>query len=350
MPARRIRSSRPDLDLPPASSPDPLSDVDPRCDRRRFIRSSAIAVAGLIAASALPMDPVLAALRDHHIHFGAGCEPQGSQDQRAAVLELERKIDRKLGIMRRYTFWECDIPDGTHQWAAANGRTPYISWHAYTRGRQTIPWRSIAQGDHDAYIRNKAHTIKAWGKHVYLSFHHEPENDPANGGPAEFRAASDRVHTLFQDVGADNVTWVVALMASTYGGGHGGANVWLPRQFHLVGVDGYNRYPCDHSYPWRSFREIFNPARQWARRVNKGLFIGEYGCVEKDACGGGGAGGAKAVWFQEAADTMASWPEVQGAVYSHTNGGSAHIPYWADTSASALQAFREMAHRPRFHG
>jgi len=84
--------------------------------------------------------------------------------------------------------------------------------------------------------------------------------------------------------------------------------------------------------------------------MNRGLFIGEYGCVEKDACGGGGAGGAKAVWFQEAADTMASWPEVQGAVYSHTNGGSAHIPYWADTSASALQAFREMAHRPRFHG
>ena len=219
MPARRVRSSLPDLDLPPASSPDPLSDIDPRWDRRRFIRSSAIAVAGLLAASALPMDPVLAAHRHHHIHFGAGCEPQGTQDQRAAVLELERKIDRKLGIVRRYTFWECDIPDGTHRWAAAHGRTPYISWHAYTQGGQTIPWRSIAQGDHDAHIRNRAHTIKAWGKHVYLSFHHEPENDPANGGPAEFRAASNRVHTLFKDVGADNVTWVVALMASTYGGG-----------------------------------------------------------------------------------------------------------------------------------
>ncbi len=350
MPARRVRSSLPHLDLPPASSPDPLSDIDPRWDRRRFIRSSAIAVAGLLAASALPMDPVLAAYR-HRIHFGAGCEPQGSQDQRAAVLELERKIDRKLGIMRRYTFWECDIPDGTHRWAAADGRTPYISWHAYTRGGQTIPWRSIAQGDHDAYIRNKAHTIKAWGKHVYLSFHHEPENDPANGGPAEFRAASDRVHTLFRNVGADNVTWVVALMASTYGGGHGGAEVWLPRDFHLVGVDGYNRYPCgDYGYPWRSFREIFDPARQWARRVNRGLFIGEYGCVEKDACGGSGAGGAKAAWFQAAADTMASWGGVRGAVYSHTNGGSAHIPYWADTSASSLRAFRTMAHLPRFDG
>ena len=80
----------------------------------------------------------------------------------------------------------------------------------------------------------------------------------------------------------------VTLMASTYAGGHGGPEPWLPKEYRMLGVDGYNRYPCitrPSKHPWKPFWEIFAPARHVAMARGKGLFIGEVGCVEQDDCG-----------------------------------------------------------------
>jgi hypothetical protein len=315
--------------------------------RRRFLQASLVAGAGLAAATALPPFPAGAAgLCD----FGAGCEPRaGEENQREAVRHLERKIGRKLGIMRRYTFWDADVPDGTHIWAAERGSTPYIAWHAYTRSRRAIPWRSIAQGDHDDHLSKTATALRNMDRTVYFNFHHEPENDPRNGDAPQFVAAWNRVRQVFDDAGADNLVWICTLMASTYNGGHGGAGRWLPERFDMFGVDGYNRWPCDRGFPWRGFREIFAPSRKLARRWNKPLFIGEYGCTERTDCGGSGSNTAKADWLRKAHDTVRGWPEVSGLVYSHGKSDSG-IPYWADSSRASMRAFRSMANSSRYRG
>ena len=315
-------------------------------DRRAFLKAGAVVGAGLVVATALPGDPAWA--RQSKAYFGAGCEVRGHQaDQREGVRDLERKIDRKLGIMRRYAYWDSDLPDDTHRWAAERGTTPYISWHAYTRARREIPWAEIARGDHDRFLHHKGRALRAFGHKVFFCFHHEPENDPKNGSAAQFVAAWNRVHRIFEDEGADNLRWIVTLMASTYNGGHGGAERWLPAHYDMIGVDGYNRYPCEDMYPWRSFRQIFSPARDWARRKDRPLFIGEYGCVERDACGQNGRKGAKADWFRAADETVRRWPQVRAAVYSHGQSDSG-IPYWADSSRSSIRAFSRMGNRTHF--
>ena len=339
MPARRIRTS-----LASATTPPDLHDDQDQLDRRRFLERSAVVGAGLLAATTIGVEPAFAGTP---AHFGAGCEPRGRQrDQRQAVLALEHQLGRRLGIMRRYAFWDSKVPDSTHAWAAHHGRIPYIAWHAYARGGATVPWGEIARGDHDGHLRATARNLRNLGDKVYFCFHHEPENDPWNGGPAEFRAAWNHVRKVFDDVGTNNLTWVVSLMASTYNGGHGGAAIWLPKRFDLIGADGYNRFACSAD-PWKSFAEIFKGARSWAQRQGTGLFVGEYGCVEKSACGGGGATAAKADWFRHAARVGGSWRELRAVVYSHGKSGQG-IPYWADSSGSSIRAFRSMAHRPRF--
>jgi hypothetical protein len=314
----------------------------PLMERRAFIKTSAILGVGAVAASALPATPASAWTS---IHVGAGCEVRRKQKhQRDAVMVLERKIGRRLGIMRRYSFWDSPLPDDTHLWAARRGTVPYISLHAYTRARREIRWSSIANGDHDIALRSKARALRDCGHKIFFSFHHEPENDRANGTAREFIAAHDRVRNIFRDEGATNLVWVATLMASTYRGGHGGADIWLPADYDLVGVDGYNRFPCDDNR-WRSFREIFAASRDCARREAKPLFVGEFGCVERWQCGGPDAARAKADWLRAADDAVRAWPQVSALVYSHGKSSSG-IPYWIDSSRPSLRAFRTIVGRP----
>jgi hypothetical protein len=246
-------------------------------------------------------------------------------------------IDRRLSIHRRYVHWDGQLPDRTHRWASDGGRIPYISWNAYTRSGRTIPWREIANGRHDAFLRSSAKSLRQFRDPIYFSFHHEPENDPRNGSADDFRAAFDKVRRVFDSEGATNLRWMVALMASTYGGGNGGVNKWLPprRSYDLLGADGYNRFPVQKVWPWRSFAEIFRPARMLARQTGKGLFVAEYGCVEHQP-------GDKARWIKHAAAKAADWPELEAMVYSHRQDP---VPYWIDSSRSSLAAFRAMGQR-----
>jgi hypothetical protein len=322
-----------------ASSMDPTGRV---MERRAFIRTSTILGAGMVAASALPATPASAW---PSIYVGAGCEVRGKQkDQRDALMMLEHRIGRRLGIMRRYSYWDSPLPDPTHLWAAQRGTIPYISLHAYTRTRREIRWSSIAAGDHDAALRTKARSLRDSGHTMFFSFHHEPENDRGNGTARDFIAAHDRVRNLFDYEGVTNLVWVTTLMASTYRGGHGGADLWLPANYDMLGVDGYNRFPCD-DYRWRSFREIFGASRERARREAKPLFVGEFGCVERWQCGGPKVAMGKADWFKAADETVRSWPQVSALVYSHGKSGNG-IPYWVDSSRPSLRAFSRMVGRP----
>jgi hypothetical protein len=199
-----------------------------------------------------------------------------------------------------------------------------------------------------------ANDLQSWGVEGYLNFHHEPENDLRCGTSAEFKDAFVHVRDLFDAVGVTNFTWGVSLMASTLKGGHGGARAWLPdpRHYQVVIVDGYNRFPVDHhAKRWRSFAEIFTPAHREALARGKQLMIGEYGSVEQFAGGNlAGSPTAKAKWLADAVATMKTWPELVGAIYSHTEAtfNGKIMDYWADSSADSLAAFTESGHDTYF--
>ncbi len=329
-------------------------------ERRDFLRTSAAAAAGLAVrgvmqppelASASTLLPVVRAA----CRWGAFAEPDAGHTKTQSYVSLENKIGRKLAVTRQYLSWDSPLPGGVASWSAKGGRVPYISFKALHSNGDAVRWGSIASGSKDDFIRAQAERMRAWGHEAYMSFHHEPEDDPICGSPAEFRAAYAHVHRIFE-AHRVNVRWVVALMASTYDGGHGGYKPWLPPVFDLIGIDGYNRFPCvapPEKHPWKSFKEIFSPGYKAALATNKRMLVGELGCVEQDDCGNlNGDRLAKARWISNMGDTLGSWPRVHAVLYSHTTLMHRGYPmdYRVDSSAAALDAYRTVGSKSHFRG
>ena len=109
-----------------------------------------------------------------------------------------------------------------------------------------------------------------------------------------------------------------------------GAGAWLPPNYDVLGVDGYNRYNCRHT-AWRPFSLIFQSSRDFAVTKAKPLYVIESGCVE-------GEPGRKAQWMNDARATMKTWPEVMGLSYNHED---TDCSYYVDSTASSLSALTE---------
>jgi hypothetical protein len=327
-------------------------------DRRDFLRSSAAAAAGF-ALRGVMQAPELASASTRLPVVGAACrwgafaDPVAGQTKTQAYVSLEKKIGRKLAVTRQYLPWDSPLTGGLASWSAKGGRVPYISFKALRSNGDAVRWASIASGSKDDFIRAQADRMRAWGHEAYVSFHHEPEDDPVCGSPAEFRAAYARIRRIFRAHGVD-VRWVVALMASTYAGGHGGYEPWLPPGFDVIGIDGYNRFPCvdpPEKHPWKSFKEIFSPGYEAALATDKHMLAGEVGSVEQDDCGNlNGDPLAKARWITNMGDTLKNWPLVHAVLYSHTTLMHRGYPmdYRVDSSAAALDAYRTVGFKPYF--
>ncbi|MFL5737017.1 MAG: twin-arginine translocation signal domain-containing protein [Actinomycetota bacterium] len=323
-------------------------------DRRDFLKTAVAAGAGLAVPTLIDVTES-AATPGAPCRWGAYAATRPGESGQHAIMSLEQKIGRKLGVTRHYMNWDRAIPSDLIRWSAAGGRKPYIAWEGVRHNGTAVSWRSIANGNWDRQIRAQASRIRNWGKPAFFTFHHEPENDTRNGTPADFRAAYQRVRNIFDSMNVHNLTWVVVLMAPTYSGGNHGSGAWLPSRFDLVGVDGYNRWPClpDRSkHHWTPFREIFEPAHRCAQNRHKGLFIGEFASVERNACGNRhGDRHAKASWIHWAGETLKLWPECKGAVYSHTLGRyqGYNEAFWINTSLASLSAYRHVGMMDHFH-
>jgi hypothetical protein len=322
-------------------------------DRRDFLRTSALTGAAVASPGWVVGRGAWAETRSKGCLWGAFVRPRGEETPQSAIATLEARIGRRLGVTRHYLNWQDDLPGTYAEWSTSQGYRQYLSWHALGREGGGIPWKSIADGRYDGYIREQARRMKEWGRRTYFAFHHEPENDPS-GTAAEFRAAWNRVRHIFANVGTRNLKWVVTLTASTFDGGHGGPKAWLPKHFDMIGVDGYNRYPCLDNrpvHPWRSFWGIFKSAHAFSLKIGKPMVVGEYGSVEQNACGNtDGDPNAKARWIVGAGETLRRWTNVKLAMYSHTLANFEGWPeaFWVDTSASSLAAFTTVGKHSHF--
>jgi hypothetical protein len=298
-------------------------------ERRDFLRGAAVLGAGVVLGEAA-IEP---AWGNRHIRWGALCLPRnGEHDQIEAVRHLQAKVGRRFATTHYRLTWERPLVNDFTKWSVHNGHTPIISWFTRHASGGMVSWRSIANGDHDAWITTQARSLRKAGWSGYFCFHKEPENE---GNARDWKDAHDRVYRIFHNVGV-RFRFVPTLTAATFGGLNGGAHAWLPRHYDLMGVDGYNR--IDRPNGWRSFERIFSPAHNVAKRHGKGLYIIEYGCTE-------GAPGKKATWLHNARTTMKRWNNVVGCSYNHEH---TDYVYWVDTSVSSMRAFRRMGHDPAF--
>jgi hypothetical protein len=253
-------------------------------------------------------------------------------DQMTAIKQLEKRMGRRLATTHHRLPWKTDLNNSFTRWSVQTGHKPIISWFARENKSAPASWGPIASGDEDGWITAQARSLKRLGGRGYLCFHKEPEDE---GTPEDWKAAYQRVHQIFNNVGVKGYKYLVVLTAATYNAND--AAVWLPNHYDGLGVDGYNRHHC-RGVDWRSFRTIFEPSRSFAKARGKKLYVIEAGCVERNP-------GEKAKWLRGARHTIKAWPEIRAFSYNSEN---TDCNYLLTTSESSFRAFKAMGKDPYF--
>ena len=279
-------------------------------------------------------------------YLGSWVQPRGDEGERAALQRVESQIGRKFDIYHTYSKWNMAIPSAMSKWAAQNGTIPMINWSAQRTNGGFVPWSSIANGEQDAWIGERADAFQTFAYPVYLVFHHEPEDDQgAFGSPADYAAAFRRVVDIFNAHGVTNVAFVFNLVAYTFAPSAGlEADAFYPGDSYvdIVGADGYNWAPGRPGSSWTPFSQVFQNAYNFALAHGKPLMAVEYG-VQEDPIDPS----RKAQWFADALATIKSWPQFKGLIYFDANKDYSWI---TDSSAISMAGYAAMAADPYLNG
>lgn len=276
------------------------------------------------------------------VYLGSWVQPREGQSRREALVAREQDIGRIYAIDHQYYRWDSAIPTAHEVWTADAGRIPFVSWNARRNNGTITTWSRIASGAEDAWIAARADAFRAFARPVYLSFHHEPEDDvPAFGQPSDFVAAFRHIVDIFRARGAGNVTFVWTMMAWWFEDGAAVASRFYPGDSYVdvVAADGYNWYPGKPGSRWRSFESVMQSAYAFAEAHGKPFMAAEYGVQEDPA-----VPGRKGDWYREILSVIDAWPHLIAVVYFDSDK---IYPWMPDTSASALAGYRELASSAR---
>lgn len=133
----------------------------------------------------------------------------------------------------------------------------------------------IADGAYDGYLKLYADSVRDFGHAVVIGFGHEMNAWWYSWGygnvlPSTFVAAWRHIVTLFNQQGADNVTWLWTIQADEHGTGP--ISAWWPGAKYVkwVGIDGYYSKPSD------TFATVFAPTIKQVRALtNKPILLSE---------------------------------------------------------------------------
>lgn len=236
---------------------------------------------------------------------------------------------------------------------ASRGAMPMLTWvpkdPTLGTNQPKYALKTIARGDHDAYIRQWARDAKAWGKPFYLRPMHEMNGDwspwcvGVNGNTsADYRAAWRHMHDIFRQEGTTNVRWVWFPNVA-YSGSTPFAEVY-PGDAYVdwMALDGYNFGTAKPNQRWRSAAEIFGPSYDaLVKMTSKPMMIAETASAE--------AGGDKAAWIEQSLlkDIPSRLPRVRAVVWFHKYKG---IDYRANSSQAALDAYKKVAASNLYQG
>ena len=165
------------------------------------------------------------------VYFGSWVAPRDDESSAQAIERVEAQIGRRFAIDHQYYRWDSVFPSSHEAWTVSKGRIPFLNWKAMRSNGEPMPWAQIASGAQDATIIARAQAVKAFGSPMYLTFHHEPEDDLAAWGTAaDYVAAFRHVVNVFRAQGVENVAWVWTMMSWTFDPRSGRRRVLLPRE------------------------------------------------------------------------------------------------------------------------
>jgi hypothetical protein len=139
-------------------------------------------------------------------------------------------------------------------------------------------WQDVARGGYDGWLNRLLDRVGAVPGPVFLTLHHEPENDVARVGmrPRHWVAMQQRAIAKAARR-APNVTITPVLMGYTFdprSGRH--PEQWMVPSAKVFGFDTYNSWSPRNGKKWSTFASKVERVRPWAK--GRPLVVGEYGC------------------------------------------------------------------------
>jgi hypothetical protein len=243
----------------------------------------------------------------------------------------------------------------------------YCNW-----GGLPVQWADLAAGAKDADIIAAAHAIMAdsrWSNSVpyTFTFHHEMSTGITGnnadgytyGTAADYIAAFRRVRSLFESVGAivhqgGPVRFCYTPVLSHVPGSPGCARHNMagetdpgPQYYELVGYDYYNHQTVSGTLQETADQapQCVSAMRAFAGARGKRWLLNEFGVSE-------GQTDEKATFLRafygaiKDQDTGPGPGRCIAVYYSHVGDSVGRQPYYIDTSASSLQAFKDIMADP----
>jgi TAT (twin-arginine translocation) pathway signal sequence len=152
------------------------------------------------------------------------------------------------------------------------GRMPHTSIKSPGR------WQDVARGGYDGWLNRLLDRVGALPGPVFLTLHHEPENDISRFGmqPRHWVAMQERAIAKAARR-APNVTIVPVLMGYTFDPrSRRHPEHWMVPSAKVFGFDTYNSWSPTNGKKWSSFASKVERIRPWAK--GRPLVVGEYGC------------------------------------------------------------------------
>ncbi|MXV19518.1 glycoside hydrolase family 26 protein [Deinococcus xianganensis] len=262
-------------------------------------------------------------------------------DSPAVLDALERKVGCRFGAVRWFQDWNTPFNQAYARTLSAQGRELELSWQPRVRaasGVRGVPYRDIAAGRHDAYLRQFARDMRRGGVTVRVTFAPEMNGNwgayqlTRSNTPADFVRAWRRIVNVFRAEKAP-VRWVWTPnilypdMPSSYRALYPGGE-WV----HEVGLDGYNWGTTNPWNRWLSFRDTFAASYRQLKLVagDKPVQLGELASVEQ--------GGSKAAWIRDMCAALPGFGQIRRAFWFHLKDG--RVDWRITTSEASLDAFR----------
>lgn len=267
----------------------------------------------------------------------------------AAVAAFEKDLGRRLDIAVTYRTWEQPFPQQADS-TLAGARQLLLNWD----GADT---QKIVSGAYDTLIRQRARSIKALGKPVFLRWQRDMDTRALRPdrihSAADFIAAWKHLRRIFQAERADNVAWVWSPSLRGMAADAPAAAAFYPGddQVDWIATDvfpgGAPGAVSGGGYDYLDFSEAAHVFLAWAKKRPKPVMIGEFGVPRS-------YNGRRAEWLRKAAQYLQD-PFVKAVVYFDSDLGGTDVAgrrrfeFSLRGDRSAFSGLREMATIPYFN-
>jgi len=303
------------------------------------------------AGTTCPLSPRLVPRCGGRVLTGAYVAPKAGETYSRAFARYEQETGAPTQVVHLYYRGDRRFPNADEQQALRQGGVRRILFAAW-KPDEGYTWRQVADGAADAMITRQADYLREnWNRKMFLTIHHEPENevqDRAGSGyeARDYRAMFQHVEDVFDARGLDKVVWVMNYMGferwaltdwfdDLYPGDrYVGWLAYDPYKTAGIGGQegGFNSLVNQYygASDWRGFY-------RWARAEHPGrpVMMGEWGIGERE-----GDPSWKPSLFRSIAKRLDRFPRLKALIYFDNDDADVAGNVSVDTTRDSLRAFR----------